>query len=323
MRVAFCSRTAHAGLPERMARALNEHTSAQARALVPGTWLEGRRVFAKGEGPQGSLWNVRDREQVDDTLRWADVVHCMYNTSIQDLGRADLEKSKLCVWHLATRWNEAFRSLFPSGPGRTIFALSAEGWDRYDLGHWGPWRRIPVVFLLDDPAYRPAAWSKRTRHVSMSPRIKLDTTDDGRPIAAPRSQALIAASLRGLKFRRLHGLDFRVCMRRKGTAWVGIDDLVNPLIHQSGMEYLALGVPCLNALDPHLANVLAQSYGSAPPFLGSSLETVRANVTAALRWPEAEARERGRVSRAWMERNAHPRDVAARYLALYDGARCA
>jgi hypothetical protein len=322
MKIAYVSRTVHSGVPERMAMAVNQYTEHEAVALVPGAWIDGRRTFEKGEGSANStIRNVNDEQQRGHVLESADVIHCLYNTSLHDLGRPDLARKKLCVWHLATKWNDGFLRLFPEGTDGVLPIMSAEGWDRYGTGPWPSMPQMPVVFLLDHSAMQPLPFSRRTRHASMSPRVMLDTTDDGQPIAAPRSSKKVAAALRGLKFRRLHGLDWQACMRRKAQAWVGIDDVVNPLVHQSGFEYLALGVPCINASDKHLQETIQNAYGGWCPFVMSDMEDVRLAVSDAMDVPVGTWEHFSTKARAWMERNAHPRETIARYIDLYEGAR--
>lgn len=325
MRIVYVSRTHHSGVPERMARAVNEYTDHEARALVPGPWLEGKETFDAHLPHRDPLYDVNDRMQLDWCLEWADVIHCMYNCSVLSLGRAgiELDSNKLCVWHLATKWDNVFwRQFMVYSKTRTKFVVSAEGWDRYPLPGEITWHQLPVVFLLDHPFYRPISIEKRVRFASMSVRVKLDTTDDGKPIAAPRASKEVATALRGLEFRRFHGHDFKDCMIRKRKTWIGIDDVVNPLVHQSGFEYLSLGVPCVNRSDGHLREVVEKATGSSWwPFIEADLAGVRPVVERALAAERSEWRLRGQALRLWMENYMHPRDVIQRYIDVYEGAR--
>ena len=303
--------------------AVNQYTTHSAQALVSGTWVDGKRDFGDRECcPSEVLWNVNDPDQRDEVLESADVIHAMYNTSIHDLGRPDLARKKFCVWHLATKWNDGFLRLFPEGTDGVLPIMSAEGWDRYGTGPWERMQQMPVVFLIDHPAMQPLPFARRTRHASMSIRVKLDTTDDGRPIAAPRSSKKVAEALRGLKFRRLHGLDWQDCMRRKAQAWVGIDDVVNPLVHQSGFEYLALGVPCLNRYDDHLWGIISGTYGFIlPPFCAVDFSNLRRLADEYISSSDESWRGFSALFSRYMQTHAHPRETIARYIALYEGAR--
>jgi hypothetical protein len=321
MRIAYVSLTHHAGVPERMAIAVNQYTGHEARALVPGPWLAGKSMFRPGRTPD-HLWDVRDVAQRDECLEWADVIHAIYNCSLDKLGRPDLGGRKLFVWHLATRWHPVFMTLFPTTrPNRLV--VSAEGWTRYGLPSLAgseAWGILPNVFLLDDPLYQPCPFGRRVRYASMSPRVGVDENASGEPIAAPRMVPSVKEQLKGLAFHTYRSLEFEDCMRRKRRTWIGIDDVVNPLVHQSGFEYLAMGVPCVNLSDRHLKEEVARATGAVGwPFFEADMAHLRPVVAKALA-AGGEWQVLGADMRRWMERAMHPRDVIGRYVDLYDRA---
>jgi hypothetical protein len=98
---------------------------------------------------------------------------------------------------------------------------------------------------------------------------------------------------------------------------------VNPLVHQSGFEYLALGVPCLNFVDEHLEETIGSAYGGTFPLRVAELKHVRTVTQAALACPYRDWEIVSTFCRSWMEAYAHPRETIARYIDLYEGARVA
>lgn len=314
MKILFVSRTPYSGGHLRMANALARR-SHETRALTPATWEPEVRRLHEGRLRDGRAYWIRDKKLVDECLEWAEVVHFVYNSSLADLGRRDLLEKKTLVWHLATKWKPGFMRHFPEDDARHYrFALSCEGWDRYKLPEF-EWRTLPVLFPIHEPNWQPLPWEKRERMVTMAPRITTDEWD-GKPIPAPRGVPMVKEALRGLPFGVISGVGFSEAMFKKSFSWVGVDDVVNPLLHLSSFEYLSLGIPCVNRSDERLRSALGDLTGAPWPFIESDLSRLRDAIQLSLiddDWAPYRAAE----ARRWIETYYSADKMAPHYEEIY------
>lgn len=309
-----------------MAECINRYCSPehQAVALSPCTWDPKKQRLHAGLQNIGCAWAISVPDVRNRWLDWADVVHFVYNASFASLKRPELAGKKPAAWHLAIKWKDGFKRFFPGDSAKHYrFALSCEGWERYYLPDYS-WTTLPVLFPIDTPPYQPRPFFQRCRNVSMTPRLLSDTDDDGNPLSAPRSVRSVLAATRGLPVRVINFMPWAQCMKLKARAWLGIDDVVNPLLHLSGFEYLSLGVPCINRRDALIEKALRELTGGAPwPFLDGSLEEPEALYRAcfdALGRPKEEWERACRAAREWVERHYAAREMIRRYLDLYEKA---
>lgn len=320
MKILFVSRTPYSGGHIRMA-GIFARRGHETRVLTPAIWEPELRFLGPKLRRIGVCWWIGDREIVDESLRWAEVIHFTYSSSLRELGREDLVGKIPCVWHLATRWKHGFHvKHFPHGDHRHYrFALSCEGWERYDLGPY-TWTILPVLFPVDDEGWMPIPMAERVRCASISPRLVEDRFR-GRPIPAPRAVPKLEAAMKsyGQPFRVISGQGWRRCMREKARSWIGVDDVVNPLVHLSGFEYLSLGVPCVNRRDEFIEMALGDLTGGPWPFVdpGETAEDTAGVVREALGIATEEWEGRSRAARAWMETRYSADLMAHHYERLY------
>ena len=319
MKIAIVSTTYWTGLHEHMAKVFNRYTEHEARVLSPGYW-DTRKRFNPEYTQQGCVYSVVDPDTRNEILEWADVIQLAYTCSLHTLGRDDLLGKKVVSWFLGTRWKAELQRLFPGDQAKQVrFIYGCEGWERYPTGPY-EWTVVPVLFPIEEPAWMPIPWENRRKIASMAPRALGDLSQTGQRISAPRSPQVVTGLLRGAKvpFDRLHNRKFPFCMARKAMAWVGIDDLVNPLVHKSGMEYLAVGTPCLNRWDSYVEGRFRDlTGGPKPPFVNTTIPTLVKTVKRALKANESLWRRRSGECRHWMETYYHPREMVKYYIDLY------
>jgi hypothetical protein len=315
VKILYVSSTPFSGGHLRMADALARRGHLT-RALTPATWWPEIRELGPKRKTDGCAWWIGDRELVNECVEWAEAIHFTYSASCASIGRSDVLGTKPLVWHLSTRWKPGFLRHFPGDSHKHYqFVFSAEGWDRYDLPPFG-WRAVPVLFPIDDPAWRPIPFERRERRATMTPRLMTDEWG-GKPIPAPRGVSEIREALAGLPLAVVSGVGHREAMRAKASSWVGIDDIVNPLVHFSGFEYLALGVLCVNRSDEHVRAQLGEITGGRWPFVEDSIETVRRTISGTLEADPGYVEECGKEARLWMERYYSADLMAPRYEELY------
>lgn len=311
MKIVFVSTTPHVGLHERMAAIVNRYTEHQARALSPMIW-EGRRKFRDNFDHLGCVYSVKNKDYVNELLEWADVIQCIYTCSLASLGRRDLLKKKICSWYLALKWRPEMDLMFPEDDLNHYKLLSVcEGWDRFPR-RGCCWINVPFLIPIEDPLFQPRLWSKRKRWVSMAPRYPEPNKDEEN---APRKAATINKALAGLPFNLIYFKEYRECMTLKSHSVLGIDDLVTPLIHGSGYEYLSLGVPVLNKLDAHLTTLIRETYRCDKiPFIHADVEGVRSAVEGFLNMSASEQEGYSNRVRGWALAHLHPKETIQRYV---------
>ena len=113
-------------------------------------------------------------------------------------------------------------------------------------------------------------------------------------------------------------------MREKQRSVLGIDELVTPSYHRSGLEFLSQGTPCLCSVGAAAERALKDATGATTmPFLNYGLKDARAAVERfALGDPRHYAAQAcyGADARAWIERHYAPKALIERhYLPAWTG----
>jgi hypothetical protein len=314
LKVLYADAVGTRGAAERLAACLARYhgQSHEARALVSCSF------FRRGEPVGPPLWDAKDPAQRDACLDWADVVHLIHQTSYRSIGRPDMIGRRPTVYQRFTLLDKGdwYPRLWDAEDFKHLrLALVAEGWQRYPLWRGLDYAILPMVFDLEDPLLQPAAIAEREPRVFFGVMNK----KDGPP--APKAYERTVKALRGLQLNVAHRLPFADTARLRQRSWVSIDEVLTPMIHFSVFESLAQGVPCVTRFDALTESTVKEATGAdSVPFLNADVESVRVAVDQAL---SVDEEGMGRISselRGWMERYMHPRDVMARYLALYGGA---
>lgn len=297
-----------------LAEAINRHTRHESCVLSDG--LGWHRCY-KRKLPSLHWWNVSRVDDVAEALDWADVVHCHANVSARTLGRPDLllKKRWIFQWHgmQVIDWRTLW---LPEDEPHVRWAHIGQGW----IGHCGQaeWfdrykpTILPNVITVDDEYHSPRSWSDRLRgRVAFAPSTWRKAPND-------KGAKFVRDALAHVDLDVISGVQFDECMERKSRAWVGIDEVATPMYHKSGLEFLSLGVACVERIGEEAEAQLKDVTGaSSVPFVRATSETL-ASVVDALLADERAAREIGEASRRWMWRHYHPSTIVKRYVEFYE-----
>lgn len=114
----------------------------------------------------------------------------------------------------------------------------------------------------------------------------------------------------------IQGKPFKDTMRMKSFASLGVDDIVSGSYHLSALEYLALGVGCVDHLDALTEKVLKDITGAEKtPFIDATKDSFERVVKTILK--EDSFAEEGKKARAWMETYWSPDILADHYRRMY------
>jgi hypothetical protein len=315
MKILYVDAVGTRGVAEKFAACLNKYHGPQheARAMVSCSFF-GTRM--PGEPLPPNLWDVRDFGLRDNCLQWADVVHLIQQTSYRSIGRADMIGKKPTFYQRFTTIDKgdwAKRIWQDADWDHMKFVLVAEGWPRTAIA-----RRthtlLPAPFPIEDEEYQPVPVSERRPVICFTPMNK----NPGPP--APKAVSQTATALKGHALDLISRKPWIYCMQRKARSWVGIDEVETNVVHFSAFEFMALGVPCISRFDENTRRTVCEATGADRlPLVNADLASLR---VAADEYMAKGPEEMERISidlRAWMERYMHPRDVMARYLAMYSG----
>jgi hypothetical protein len=169
---------------------------------------------------------------------------------------------------------------------------------------------VPNVITIDDPIHVPV--EDRTTKIGFAP----STLRGGAP--NPKGAEEVKKGSRGYKVDQISGVDFESCMRRKQVCELGIDEIVTPSYHRSGLEFLSQGVPCICTYNEDSKRALFESTGANEmPFIDCK------DLRSTLRWffnriSEEERLDMRERARRWIETYYHPRDLLKRHFEVYE-----
>ena len=314
MKILYCSGTALAGVSELMARCVNQYyPEHEARVLSNGAR---RHQWYIRPGVSVPCARLANRTELDAALEWADIIHCMANVTAKNMGRLDLLDKKIWVfqWHgtQIIPWHFLW---FSEHYKYVKWIHIGQGWDR------NPWfdqfkqlgmKIIPNIITIEDEIHIPLPWNQRKQFVAFSP------SNSRRNAPNKKGIPEVTRACCDYKLVIIIGKMFEDCMRRKQEAMLGIDEVISPLYHRSGLEFLSQGTPCICSYDDFTKNCLKEATGSdVMPFINSSPETLRNTIQEYMKRPNNEKEQMGKEARAWIEKYYHPRDLLKRYFEVY------
>lgn len=315
MKILYCAGTPLAGVCELMARMVGEYLPEhEARVLSKGP---GKHRWYLRPGVKIKTYDVRDKRQVNEALEWAEVVHCMANVSARSFKRMDLLEKKIWVfqWHGAQIW--PFEKVWlPEHFSKVRWIHIGQGWQRdswFDRFKPFGFKIIPNIISIDDELHRPAGFGNRRPVVSFAPSNHKAKAVNTKGI--PET----CRALKGVEHLDLiQGATFEDCLRKKRTASLGIDEVVTPLYHRSGLEYLSQGTPCICHMDEFTERTLRDATGSSVnPFIDATKDNLREVARTFMRLPADAKEQQGQLAREWMEKYYHPKVLLQKYLAVY------
>ena len=320
MKILYAAGTPLAGVAELMARLVNEYHSGTHKAAVLSRG-PGKHSWYVRPGIKFKRWNVKDKNQCREACEWADVIHCMANVGSRTLKVPDLLRKRVWVfqWHGAEigGLNAAF---FPEDYDHVRWIHIGQGWVERQQSYFDGFKRygfrvVPNLISADDPIHKPRPWNRRVK---------------GRIAFAPSNVKPKAVNKKGVpEVRRAcqnaYDLDlimactFEECMRRKQVAVFGIDEVVTPMYHRSGLEFLSQGTPCICSYSPEAERILKDATGASEmPFLQANPVNLRDVIGRQLSLSESEQEEQGKKARQWIDTYYHPKELLKRHLDVYE-----
>ena len=323
MNILYTSKTPLAGVCEKMCRTINKYFPGEHQA----------RVLNKGPGKH--KWYCRDKKlvpayrvdnkgHVEECLDWADVIHCEANVGVSFFDREDLLKKKVWVyqWHGAQIW--PFERVFkPKHYPHIKFIHIGQGWVESTAEQWEFFKPffekhgaivVPNLITGEDPLHTPMPWGERvvSERVAFAPSQRNDDAVNGKGIQ------FVKKNCRKASLDIICGVQFEECLRRKRHAKLGIDEVITPMYHLSGLEFLAQGTPCLCSYTQKTEDVLLEATGAnRMPFIQTSMVSFQENVETWVDIPSEDKEAMGRDARHWFDEFYHPRQIIERYLDVY------
>jgi hypothetical protein len=265
-------------------------------------------------------WDVDDPEAVDEAIEWSDICHFVHACSFRSIGRPDHIGQKPAIWQMFTQWNKGSRrrtnwydQLWEEDDHRHVHrALIAEGWDRYNLWEGLTYTLLPMIFPIDTLLVPLEPAATRFKRVSFTAMSRSDR------VVAPKGVRPTLVALRKIPVDFCYRRPWEECIGRKSRSWIGIDEVVTPIFHFSGFEYLAVGVPCISRFDTISERSLKSVTGAMRiPFINASFDSLRQAVEVSLSFPEERWQEQRDEARSWMIGYYHPRDMVRHYDWMY------
>ena len=321
MKILYTSKTPLAGVCEKMCLSINKYFAGvhQARVLNKGP---GKHRWYCREPKFVPAYRLDNPDHVNECLEWADVIHCMANVGIETFKRYELLKKKVWVyqWHGAQIW--PFRQVWkPEHYPHVRFIHIGQGWVEStpeQSAFFEPFFKhhgaivVPNLITGDDPLHTPMPWDKRKNYVGFAPSQRNDGAVNGKGIKFVRE------CTHGMAVDLICGVPFVDCLKRKQKCKLGIDEVVTPMYHLSGLEFLAQGTPCLCSYTKKTADVLMEATGSdRMPFINTRPSALQGRIESWLRLPGSEQERLGIEARQWFDEFYHPRLIIEKHIDVY------
>lgn len=318
--------------PARTARYWGSWTSHRGAALCIGRPggagqykepLSASGIYCAG----GKRWKPEQRlpPAAEDMIASADVIHFHDDGYPSMIAGNKTWKDKTLVYHahigdLTSRvFGHAFdydrrvkHACITNGYGR-LFDASGK---RTKIS----WGRLADIIEIDNPIYRPnpAARPRDSFRVvfTYSNRAERGARINAK---APEGTKALCKGIEGVDFRWVFGESFERSMAHKRAAHLVLDEVFSPYTHLSTLEGASAGTCVLVNYDDYTRNDLCDWLGApreSYPFVRVTPETLRATIEHFRDHP-AEAVERGRAARAWMERWYGTKRLLEKYVEFY------
>ena len=319
MRILHLSDTPLSGSPIRISQLLAKYGGVESRHIC---WKEkiGYRIYEAD-----LIGHITPTAALEYYIYdWADIIHYHNRWRRQEVFRAigRLPPKKPCVIQLhSPRESEDFRGEVESGiPLACLAQYHPRQWPEMTF-------LVPNVVDIDDPIYLPARQYVMGKLVPPSPSAltivsfapsntnRRDWNDKGYSVANPVLKKMRFSG--EICYDLINLMPFEEVMPRKRIADIGIDDIVTGSYHLSALEYLSLGIACINHVDELTeAEVKKLTGADSLPFVEANKETFERVLRSLLKtqtWPEI-----GHKSRKWMETYWSPAILCNHYLKMYD-----
>lgn len=326
MKILYTSQTPLAGVCELMCQVVNRYLKPDYEARVLNKGPGKHRWYCK-QGPElVPRYSIKIPEQIKDCLEWADVIHCMANVGVRSKffekhGIQKLLKSKRWVyqWHGAQIWPFE-RVWFPEDYGSVKFLHIGQGWIQTQAEWFAPFfekwgaRIVPNLITADDPLHLPMPWEDRRESTAFSPSQRNEGAVNKKGVYVTRRQ------FERFRLDIIMGVDFEECLKRKRRCKLGIDEIVTPMYHRSGLEFLAQGTPCICSWTEQTKENLRRATGADKvPFINCKRPQ---DLRKKIEWfwrelTDSDRKQMGLDARAWIDEYYHPRTLIEQYLDIY------
>jgi len=313
MKIVYACNTPLAGVTPRVARLVNDYfpDEHEARILIrkvgPFDWYLQER-----DGKQLKKYSIDNPDHVNECLEWADVIHCNANVSARTMKRWDLLKSKTWVfqWHGAQIW--PFGQVWSRPDYKHVkWAHIGQGWNRDKFFKKFKLRILPNLVSIDDEIHTPLPWEERDDKVGFSPSTRSQTVVNKKGVDE------VERACKDVDLEVITKVSFEECLRRKRKSVLGVDEVVTPYYHLSGLEFLSQGTACICSHDDFTSEILKEATGSETvPFLNANPKNLKELVDGVTGDKEL-LQSAGIESRYWMETFYHPKDILNRYFEFY------
>lgn len=312
MKVLHLSDTQLSGAPWRISDLLNKHGGVESKHYVRKTKF-GYREFPIDLTPQ----TTTTEELRHLIYEWADVIsyHNRWKRQeiFKDLGSLPPKKPSVIQIHSPRFGGEDFSEETKAGlPIAVVAQYQVRQWP--DLTHI-----VPNVVDITDPMFKTERipyFMSALPVVSFAPSStnQRGWNDKGFLILNPKLKRMRMFGT--VNYQLIQQKPFLEAMKMKRQADIGIDDIITGSYHLSALEYLSMGVPCLNHIDALTEKVIKDLTGcTSLPFI----ETVPNDFDNVLRKMIANQSwfPHGIQARQWMETYWNPKLLCDHYLKMY------
>lgn len=326
MKILYTAKSPLAGVCELMCRVVNQYLRPEHEARVLNAGPGKHRWYCRPPADLVPRYSIKNAGHVDECLKWADVIHCMANVGVRspyfrayDPARLLRDKRWVFQWHGAQIW--PFRQVwFPEDYGAVKFIHIGQGWVQTQAEWFAPFfekwgaKVVPNLITVDDPLHVPMPWAERRDSTGFAPSQRNEGAVNRKGVEATKQH------FQGFRHDLIMGVPFEECLNRKRRCKLGIDELVTPMYHRSGLEFLAQGTPCLCSWTQETWDTMREATGAdRMPFINCKPQDLRRKLEWYWRELDEEAREQmGREAREWIDEFYHPRMLIERHLAVYE-----
>lgn len=332
MKILYMAKTALAGVCEKMTRIVNSYCKPAHEARVCNAGAGKHSWYQRPPEDLIPQYSIKDEDHVSECIEWADVIHCMANVGIRSALLSHIDKERLLKskrwvfqWHGAQVWD--FADVWhPDDYKHVRFLHIGQGWiqtqrDFFDpfIEKWGL-KVVPNLITGDDPLHTPRPWSERKNKTGFSPSQNREQAVNRKGIKATLG-VLHATRYKAThpSLDLIHGMPFERCLSRKAKCRLGIDEVVTPMYHLSGLEFLAQGTPCICSTTPHTDDVLRRVTGcDRIPFINADIDSLSVALQRYWARSDDDRQEMGREARSWFDQFYHPRQLVEKYIDVYE-----
>lgn len=310
MKIVHIARTVVAGAPRAIADALNRFTEHES------VFISQPHFRFQPHIP------VMSRLKAIEAVRKADVIHCHGNFVLEDTGTVTaylakhVRKNAQLVYQAHSSRKELPLKKLPSTSKYKCLVI-AQGWSRH---YPSDWTLVPNIIFTEDMELIPFKHRERVICYTPSNRFCNDPRYGqlNRPEKPnPKGWEYTLRALRGLPLKIYESLPVEECLCKKADAVLAVDEVVTPMYHRSGLEFLALGVPCIESFDERSESDLLKITGAKKnPFIRATPKNLR-NIVEEWYTDRDRCRERAAEVREWMLKYWTAEEMIKRFVEIY------